>query len=237
VPVGAAGAPDARALAWLPLVGCAIGALAGVAAWGASFVAPEPFVVATAFAASIVLSGAVHLDGLLDACDALAASVPPERRLEIMKDPRHGTFAVAGFAVVGVWWLAALWSIPPGVLPFALAFSAGTARAAAVLNAYALPYGRTDASARAFASRPPAAVLGLEAAPASRSRRTRRCGSPPARRRPSPRWRSAARWPAGSAACSSATRTARSSSFSTSRCSPRSLSCKGIEASAGSQRA
>jgi adenosylcobinamide-GDP ribazoletransferase len=164
VPVGAAGAPDARALAWLPLVGCAIGALAGVAAWGASFVAPEPFVVATAFAASIVLSGAVHLDGLLDACDALAASVPPERRLEIMKDPRHGTFAVAGFAVVGVWWLAALWSIPPGVLPFALAFSAGTARAAAVLNAYALPYGRTDASARAFASRPPAAVLGLEAA-------------------------------------------------------------------------
>lgn len=145
----------------MPLVGAAIGVLAGLAAWGVSFIAPEPFVVATAFGGSVALSGAVHLDGLLDACDALLASVPPERRLEIMKDPRHGTFALVGFAVVGVWWLAALAAIPAAALPLALAFAGGGARWAAVLNAYAIPYGRAGASSRAFASRPPAVVLAL----------------------------------------------------------------------------
>jgi adenosylcobinamide-GDP ribazoletransferase len=143
----------------LPLVGVVVGALAGFAAFGVAFVAPEPFVVATAFAASIVLSGAVHLDGLLDSCDALVASVPPERRLEIMKDPRHGTFALAGFACVAAWWIAALAAIATPALPAALAFAGGAARFAAVLNAYAVPYGRAGASARAFEARPPWPIL------------------------------------------------------------------------------
>jgi adenosylcobinamide-GDP ribazoletransferase len=137
----------------------AIGALAGGAAWAASLVVPEPFVVAVAFAASIGASGAVHLDGLLDASDALFASVPPERRLEIMKDPRHGTFALAGFACVAAWWIAALAAIATPALPAALAFAGGAARFAAVLNAYAVPYGRAGASARAFEARPPWPIL------------------------------------------------------------------------------
>ncbi len=149
-----ADAPDAVALAWLPLVGIAIGGVAGLAAWGVSFVAPESFVIATAFGLTIVASGAVHLDGFLDSCDALVASVPPERRLEIMKDPRHGTFAVAGLAVAAVWWLAGLVAIPAAVLPWALAFAGGAARLASVLNAYAIPYGRAGASARTFEARP-----------------------------------------------------------------------------------
>ncbi len=157
--MGTAGAPDAVALAWLPLVGMVVGALAGCAAFGVSRLAPEPFVVAVAFAAVIVLTGAVHLDGLLDACDALVASVSPERRLEIMKDPRHGTFALAGFAVVSAFWIAALAVLPPALLPGALAFSAGAARLAAVLNAYRIPYGRAGASARTFETRPPQPVL------------------------------------------------------------------------------
>jgi cobalamin synthase len=76
-----------------------------------------------------------------------------------MKDPRHGTFAVAGFAVLVVWWVAALAVIAPPLLPWALAFAGGGARFAAVLNAYALPYGRAGASARAFAARPPWPIL------------------------------------------------------------------------------
>ncbi len=148
-PVGVAGAPDASTLAWLPLVGVAIGGAAGLAAWGIASVAPEPFVVAVAFGASIVASGAVHVDGFLDSCDALVASVPAERRLEIMKDPRHGTFAVAGFACIVLWWVAALAAIAPPLLPWALAFAGGAARFAAVFGA----------SARAFAERPPWPVL------------------------------------------------------------------------------
>jgi adenosylcobinamide-GDP ribazoletransferase len=108
-----------------------------------------------------VLTGAVHVDGFLDGCDAFFAPVSAERRLEILKDPRHGSFALAGFAVAAAVWVAALWSIPPASLPLALALAAASARFGAVVHALHVPYG--GATASAFVRRPPLAglVLGL----------------------------------------------------------------------------
>jgi adenosylcobinamide-GDP ribazoletransferase len=154
--------PDAASLAALPLVGAVLGGLAGLAAWGVSFVAPAALVPALAFALTIVLSGAIHIDGFLDCCDAAFASVPPERRLEILKDPRHGTFAVAGMAALTVLWLSALAALPAARLPALLAFSGAAARWAVVLNALFVPYARGGAVTRAFESRPSAWLLALE---------------------------------------------------------------------------
>jgi adenosylcobinamide-GDP ribazoletransferase len=154
--------PDAAAMAWLPFVGAVTAALAGTAGYLVSLVAPHPLAVATAFTLSIVLTGAIHLDGFLDGCDAFFASVSPARRFEILDDPRHGTFAVAGAAIVGVVWLAALWSLPPRTFPFALTFAAVSARLFAVANALYIPYGRTTPS-RAFESRLPVWIVILDA--------------------------------------------------------------------------
>jgi len=143
--VGTAGPPDPRSLAFLPLVGAVVGALAGTAAWAVSLVAPQALAVAAAFGLSIVLTGALHVDGFLDSCDAVFASAAPQRRREILKDPRHGTFAVAFFAVLCVVWLAALWSIDPPRLPLALAFAATAARWIAVSIAFTVPYGESGA--------------------------------------------------------------------------------------------
>lgn len=115
-------------LVWLPLVGAVTGALAGTAGWAVDLVAPHALAVAMAFGLSIVLTGALHVDGFLDSCDALFASVSPERRRAILKDPHHGTFAIAFFAVLCAVWLAALWSIDPVRLPLALAFAGAAAR-------------------------------------------------------------------------------------------------------------
>jgi adenosylcobinamide-GDP ribazoletransferase len=161
LPAGYAGAPRAGALAALPLVGVVHGALAGALGWFTSLIAPAPLAVVVAVAASIVLSGAIHLDGFLDACDALFASVPAQRRFEILKDPRHGTYALAGLAIVVPAWLAAIAAVPAAAWPWALAFCAGTARAAAVLNAFRVPYATGGASARAFDERPGIALLAL----------------------------------------------------------------------------
>jgi adenosylcobinamide-GDP ribazoletransferase len=161
LPVGFAEAPRAGALAALPLVGIVLGGIAGTLGWLASLVMPAPLAVAVAFAASIVLSGAIHLDGFLDACDALFASVPPARRFEILKDPRHGTYALAGLAIVVPVWLAALATIPPLAWPWSLAFCAGLARGAAVLNALRVPYAPGGGSAQAFAEQPNLILLGL----------------------------------------------------------------------------
>lgn len=119
--------------------------------------------MATAFTLTIVLTGAIHVDGFLDGCDAFFASVTPQRRLEILQDPRHGTFALAGFAVLCTLWLAALWSLPPAQYPLALALSGAAARWSAVIHALWFAYGRAGPPARAFASRPPLGVLALGA--------------------------------------------------------------------------
>jgi adenosylcobinamide-GDP ribazoletransferase len=161
LPVGFAAAPRAGALAALPFVGIVLGGVAGALGWLASFVVPPPLAIAVAFGASIVLSGAIHLDGFLDACDALFASVPAERRFEILKDPRHGTFALSGLAIAVPAWLAAIAALPPAAWPWSFAFCAGTARGTAVLNAWRVPYAAGGASARAFEERPAIAAFAL----------------------------------------------------------------------------
>ena len=114
------------ALCWFPLVGLAVGAvlwlwlaLAGWLGFGAVFTA------ALALLLPIALSGGIHLDGYADTCDALSSYGDREKKLEILKDPHCGAFAVirlcsyflAYFALctcvsfaprVGVLWVLAL---------------------------------------------------------------------------------------------------------------------------------
>jgi adenosylcobinamide-GDP ribazoletransferase len=152
-----AGRPDVlrpETLVWLPLVGVVVGLLAGTLGWAAALLLPAPLSAVVAFGAVLVLTGAIHLDGFLDACDALPAPVSRERRLEILRDPHHGTFALAGLAVVVPLWIGALALVPPLLYAPALAFAGGGARLAAVLNAYRFPYARSDGAAQAFARRP-----------------------------------------------------------------------------------
>ncbi len=161
LPAGVAEAPDAAALAWLPFAGAVVGALAGFGGQAIARVASHPLAVAAAFGLVVVLTGAIHVDGFLDGCDAFFASVTPERRLEILKDPRHGTFAAAGGAVVAIIWLAAVWSLKVDGFPLALAFCGASSRWASVLHALYVPYGRAGVPPRAFEQRPSTAVLAL----------------------------------------------------------------------------
>lgn len=152
-------APDALALSFLPLVGAVTGALAGYAGFAAFAWLHLGWSFVIAWAAGIALTGAIHLDGFLDCCDALFASAPVRRRLEIMRDPHHGSFAVVGMALLTVFWLAALAPIAPSALPLVLAYSAATARLAAVANAWFFGYEPGGSMVRAFAQRPNVPLL------------------------------------------------------------------------------
>jgi adenosylcobinamide-GDP ribazoletransferase len=55
----------------------------------------------------IVLTGAMHEDGLADTADGFWGGFTPERRLEIMKDSQIGTYGVLALIVsIGLRWLA-----------------------------------------------------------------------------------------------------------------------------------
>jgi len=138
------GPPGPEALAALPLVGAVLGAAAGAAGAGAARILPAPLPAAVALCSLALLTGAIHLDGFLDGCDAFVASVPVARRLEILKDPRHGTFAVTGMFAAGSLALAAVAAIPPRRYPAVFAFAATLARAAAVTGAFIFPGARSD---------------------------------------------------------------------------------------------
>ncbi len=56
----------------------------------------------------VLVTGGIHLDGLLDTADALSSYQPRERKLEILKDSHAGAFAVITaccyfLAAIGVW--------------------------------------------------------------------------------------------------------------------------------------
>ncbi len=81
---------------WFPLVGLLIGLLL----WGVQSVAqrffPPTLVGAFVVLAWVVVTGGLHLDGLADCCDGLLATTSRQRRLEILRDPRVGSFGALG---------------------------------------------------------------------------------------------------------------------------------------------
>src|SRR5512145_165372 len=89
-----------RASVWYPFVGLIIGGLTWLGWMGATrYFSPLVAGILTLIL-WVVLTGGLHLDGLADCCDGLLASTTVERRLEIMKDPRLGTFGVTGLILL-----------------------------------------------------------------------------------------------------------------------------------------
>lgn len=85
-------APLHRLAAWFPVAGLLVGALAAGAYWLAAAAGLPPAGAAwAAIVTEMAITGALHLDGLADTADGLGGRTP-ERRLEIMKDPRLGSF-------------------------------------------------------------------------------------------------------------------------------------------------
>ena len=64
----------------------------------------------------VLVTGGIHLDGFLDTSDALSSWQTTERRLEILKDPHTGAFAIIAccsyfLAAFGIWTEAKLLDI------------------------------------------------------------------------------------------------------------------------------
>ncbi len=104
----AAFARQAQASWAFPLVGLVIGAIAaGAAGIALSMGLPVWIAAGLALTAQIVTTGALHEDGLADTADGFWGGRSVERRLEIMKDSRIGTYGVLALVLsVGLRWAA-----------------------------------------------------------------------------------------------------------------------------------
>jgi adenosylcobinamide-GDP ribazoletransferase len=92
-----------QALKYFPLIGWLVGALGAITLSLAATLLPVSIAVLVAVIVIILLTGAMHEDGLADSFDAFGGGLDREQILRIMKDPRLGVYgAMALFLVIGL---------------------------------------------------------------------------------------------------------------------------------------
>lgn len=149
------------AWAW-PVVGAVLGALMALAAGLGLMLGLTPGVVAAlVLALGAALTGGLHEDGLSDSADGLFGGWTRERRLEIMKDPRVGSYGALALVLVTL----ARWSALEAVLAhgslWALVAVAALARVPMAVLMAALPNAR--GSGLSHATGQPSATVALVA--------------------------------------------------------------------------
>lgn len=130
---------------YLPAVGLIIGGLLAGMAWGLSALHVNHMLSAVMLTVAwLVLTGGIHLDGLMDTADGIFSHQSHERMLEIMKDSRVGNFGVMAGFVVLILKCATLASLPTASLPFVLLLSPIWSRWCEVVAIGFYPYLRTS---------------------------------------------------------------------------------------------
>ncbi len=143
-------------------MGAAIGAAVGATAAGLAEVAPPLLAGALAVALELVLTGALHADGLADSADGLGGR-DRDHALAIMRDHVLGAYGASALVLALLVKAAALGEL--AVLPVVAAYA--VSRAAPLALAATLPAARADGTGRLLQGLTPrhaAAGLGLAAA-------------------------------------------------------------------------
>lgn len=156
-PAAMAGDGEVARASWtFPIAGLLVGLIAAFAYWLAlrANVAPQP-AAALALAVTMLLTGAMHEDGLADTADGLGGNTR-EQRLEIMRDSWIGSFGVCALAVsLMLRWSALADIAEPHFVALALIAAHVGARACLPAFMRLVPPARSDGLSGS-AGRPPA---------------------------------------------------------------------------------
>jgi adenosylcobinamide-GDP ribazoletransferase len=150
LPVSAAQRPMplVAAMPMFPAAGALIGAFTGVIAAFLADGGIDPLLAAClAFAATLCVTGALHEDGLADTADGFGGGITRERRLEIMRDSRIGTYGTLALVVMAIAKVAAIAAIVPALgwcSILVLAATGAASRAAIVWLMAKTPPARSD---------------------------------------------------------------------------------------------
>ncbi len=141
-------APDARTIRWFPLVGAVLGAVLAATYWGVHALWPPLVAAVLVVAADLILTGALHFDGLADTADGLLPHMERQRRLVVMKEPTIGAFAL----VVTVVLLMARGAVftDPEIEPLTLVAIWAMSRTFVAVVPAVMPYARADGLATPF---------------------------------------------------------------------------------------
>ncbi|HYJ00315.1 MAG TPA: adenosylcobinamide-GDP ribazoletransferase [Thermoleophilaceae bacterium] len=131
-----------RGAVLFPLVGAALGSVVGGTAVGLGLVLPALLAATLAVVVELCLTGALHVDGLVDSADGLAGR-DSEQALAIMRDHSAGTYGTSALTLDLLAKAVALAALAEHAAILTVVTAFAVSRAASPLLAVALPYARS----------------------------------------------------------------------------------------------
>ncbi len=138
---------DVSRASWtLPLAGVLIGLLGATVYWLGHAVGLPPLpAAALTVVATLLVTGCLHEDGLADTADGFGGGLTRERKLEIMRDSRLGSYGTCALILSLLLRSSALASLAePAAVAAALVAAHASARAAMPVLMWLVPGARTD---------------------------------------------------------------------------------------------
>jgi adenosylcobinamide-GDP ribazoletransferase len=136
--------------AYFPLVGLLLACLLWLLLLLLTPLVPQLALAALLVVGLVILTGGLHLDGLMDTCDGLLGGSTRERKLEIMRDSHVGSFGVLGGICILLLKFALFASVNIHGLPLALLLALPSARWAMLLALRVFPSARSTGLGAAY---------------------------------------------------------------------------------------
>ena len=131
-----------------PLVGWLTGGAMAATLYFGSMVLPHAVAVIAAIAVRLLITGALHEDGLADFLDGFGGGGDRERILAIMKDSHIGTYGVLGLIIYMLLLGTALYSMPVAVAALMILAADPFSKMVTSQLVSMLPYARREEEAK-----------------------------------------------------------------------------------------
>ena len=134
---------------WWPLTGWLTGGAMAATLYFGSMVMPYPIVVIAAIVVRLLITGALHEDGLADFLDGFGGGGTDRQRiLDIMKDSHIGTYGVLGLILYELLLFAALFSMSPEMAALTILAADPYSKMVTSELIIMMPYARTEETAK-----------------------------------------------------------------------------------------
>lgn len=134
---------------WWPLTGWLTGGAMAATLYFGSMVMPYPIVVIATIVVRLLMTGALHEDGLADFLDGFGGGGTDRQRiLAIMKDSHIGTYGVLGLILYELLLLAALFSMSPEMAALTILAADPYSKMVTSELIIMMPYARTAETAK-----------------------------------------------------------------------------------------
>ena len=131
-----------------PLTGWLTGGIMAATLFGACHILPFPLAVILAVMVRLLVTGALHEDGLADFFDGFGGGTDRQRILTIMKDSHIGTYGVIALIFYFLLLVGVLISLPPMTAVFAILAADPLAKMFSSQIVNLMPYARREEDAK-----------------------------------------------------------------------------------------